>query len=217
LAGEPRKCALALIFLLCSPSLGAAFMPLEDDFADRGYPRDLVHDIISGFAQFGERGEVCFTPSGARLSDRDVVLLYLASLRGFHLLKDRDYDGATFSEIEEGTCIPRRYLRDALAELERNRLIEKRWGRWTIREPALPIIKAEFDAIREAKNKEEKKDEKKDDKKDDKDESKKDQKDDTTEEKNQDKDGKSGNAKPDPGGCVRGPTSLFFGFSSGKD
>lgn len=177
-------------------------MTLEANFANREYPRDIVHDIISEFAQFSDRGKIYFTPMGARLSDRHAVLLYLAALQGFHLLRDRAYDGATLGEIEGGTCIPKRFLRAALKELDRNRLIERRWGRWTIREPALPIIKVEFDAIREA-GKKDKKDDKKEEKKEDKKEEAKEQKEEKTE-------------KPKPEASPGAKTDLFFAFSSGK-
>ncbi len=58
-------------------------MPLEDDKAGSDYPADLIHGIISGFARFTEGSEpkVVFTPQGARLYDRHVVLLYLTTLQ----------------------------------------------------------------------------------------------------------------------------------------
>jgi hypothetical protein len=172
-------------------------MPLEDNFADSGYPRDLVNQIISGFAQFSERGKVHFTQSGARLTDRHAVLLYLAALQGFYLIKNRSYDGARLSEIEHSTCIPGRYLRQAVEELERSRFIEKRWGRWTIREAALPIVKTEFDAIRDSKKKDEKKEDKKEEKKEEK------------------KEGSSDKSKTE--NCAGGKTNVSFSFSSSKD
>ncbi|MFZ1107652.1 MAG: hypothetical protein WAN43_04810 [Rhodomicrobium sp.] len=132
------------------------------------------------------------------------MLLYLAALRGFHLIKDRAYDGATFSEIEESTCIPRRGLRDALNELGRNRMVAKRWGRYAIREPALPIVKAEFDAIRDAKKKEKEKDKKEEKKEEEKEEKKEEEKEKKTE-------------KSKPEGCLGEKTNIFFAFSSGKD
>jgi hypothetical protein len=172
-------------------------MSLEDDFAGSEYPRDIVHEIISGFAQFSERGKVHFTPLGARLTDRHAVLLYLAALQGFHLVRNRSHDGARLSEIEHATCIPGRYLREAVADLEHHRIIEKRWGRWTIREAALPVVKTEFDAIRESRKKDDKKDEKKDEKKEDK--------------------KGDGSEKENGGPCPGGKTNVSFSFSCGKD
>jgi len=179
-------------------------MPLKDNFTDREYPRGIVHEIISELAQFSERGKIYFTSMGARLSDRHTVLLYLAALQGFHLVSDSAYDGATLSKIEDETCMPRRFIRAALEELERNRLIEKRWGRWTIRVPGLPIIKAEFDAIREA-TKKEKKDDKKEEKKEDKKEEK----------KEEEKGDKTKDSKSEA--CPGVKTNVLFAFSSGRD
>ncbi len=76
--------------------------------------------------------------------------------------KAQSSDAATLAELQNGTCIRKRFLNEALADLERHRLVEKSgWQRWRLCEAALPIVMAEFAAIREAQNKDGKKEEKK--------------------------------------------------------
>jgi hypothetical protein len=134
--------------------LGFSSMTWQDLVTSQaGFARNLVEEAIRGLACFDrEQGVVLFTPNASRLQPRQRVLLFLLALQFWHLDKRpiRKPNCACWWHIKKRTCLGVEDLDLALMELRRANYIGRRYGRYFVRDPALPFATAEITTTKQS-------------------------------------------------------------------